>query len=100
MHKYGKVAGISRAAIMCHPHVLKHSSCSQMIQAAGIENVRHYLGHKSIAFDGRLSQGFRSRGHSSDCDGHALATSTFQCRTNPGCLLPFRTRPELALSVR
>lgn len=35
-----------------HPHVLKHSIAAQTIKAAGIENVRQHLGHKSIASTG------------------------------------------------
>jgi integrase len=35
-----------------HPHILKHSIAMQTIHSAGIENVRQYLGHKSIASTG------------------------------------------------
>ena len=35
-----------------HPHALKHSIAMQTIRAAGIENVRQHLGHKSIASTG------------------------------------------------
>jgi len=35
-----------------HPHVLKHSRAMHKIKEAGIENVRQYLGHKSIASTG------------------------------------------------
>jgi integrase len=35
-----------------HPHVLKHSIAMQSIGGAGIENVRQWLGHKSIASTG------------------------------------------------
>jgi site-specific recombinase XerD len=35
-----------------HPHVLKHSIAMQTIEHAGIENVRQYLGHKSISSTG------------------------------------------------
>ncbi len=35
-----------------HPHVLKHSIAMQTIEKAGIENVRQYLGHKSIGSTG------------------------------------------------
>jgi len=48
--RYGKAAGIPRH--LCHPHILKHSIAMQTIQLAGIENVRQYLGHKSISSTG------------------------------------------------
>lgn len=48
--KYAKRAGI--AAHKRHPHVLKHSIAMHTIREAGIENVRQYLGHKSIASTG------------------------------------------------
>jgi site-specific recombinase XerD len=50
IQKYCKLAGIP--AHKAHPHVLKHSVAMLSIQAAGIENVRQYLGHKSIASTG------------------------------------------------
>lgn len=31
-----------------HPHILKHTIAMQTIHSAGIENVRQYLGHKSM----------------------------------------------------
>lgn len=37
---------------LAHPHILKHSIAMQTIQSAGIENVRQYLGHKSISSTG------------------------------------------------
>jgi integrase len=37
---------------LAHPHVAKHSIAMQTIKLAGIENVRQYLGHKSIASTG------------------------------------------------
>ena len=46
----GTKAGIPRHKL--HPHVLKHSIACQTIQKAGIENVRQWLGHKSIASTG------------------------------------------------
>src|SRR6202030_3688041 len=49
--RYGREAGLPRH--LCHPHVLKHSIAMQSIPLAGIENVRQYLGHKSIASTGR-----------------------------------------------
>jgi site-specific recombinase XerD len=50
MRRYGAEAGLPRH--VCHPHVLKHSIAMQTIKTAGIENVRQYLGHKSIASTG------------------------------------------------
>jgi integrase/recombinase XerD len=35
-----------------HPHILKHTMGMQTIHSAGIENVRQYLGHKSMASTG------------------------------------------------
>lgn len=37
---------------LCHPHVLKHSVAMQTIGKADIENVRQWLGHRSIASTG------------------------------------------------
>ncbi|SRR6266851_5733021 len=50
MQKYCQAAGIP--SHKAHPHVLKHTVAMQTIQKAGIENVRQYLGHKSIASTG------------------------------------------------
>jgi integrase len=50
MRRYGRLAGLPRH--LCHPHVLKHSIAMQSIGQAGIENVRQYLGHKSISSTG------------------------------------------------
>lgn len=50
MRRYGSQAGLPRH--LCHPHVLKHSIAMQSIKDAGIENVRQYLGHKSISSTG------------------------------------------------
>lgn len=50
MRRYGSRAGLPRH--LCHPHVLKHSIAMQSIKHAGIENVRQYLGHKSISSTG------------------------------------------------
>ena len=50
VHKYGKLAGIPEHK--CHPHVLKHSIAMHTIKRAGIENVRQYLGHRSLASTG------------------------------------------------
>jgi integrase len=35
------------------PHILKHSICSLNIHTSGIENVRRWVGHKSIASTGQ-----------------------------------------------
>lgn len=45
-----RAAGIP--AHLSHPHVLKHSCGMQNIRTAGIENVRQYLGHRSLASTG------------------------------------------------
>lgn len=50
MRRHGRAAGLP--AHLCHPHVLKHSIAMQTIREAGIENVRQYLGHVSIASTG------------------------------------------------
>jgi len=50
MRRYGRAAGLPQH--LCHPHVLKHSIAMQAIRTAGIENVRQYLGHRSIASTG------------------------------------------------
>ncbi len=50
VQRYAAAAGIP--AHKRHPHVLKHSIAMQTIQSAGIENVRQYLGHKSISSTG------------------------------------------------
>ncbi|MCU1301949.1 MAG: tyrosine recombinase [Candidatus Sulfotelmatobacter sp.] len=44
------VSGIPRH--LAHPHILKHTIAMQTIHSAGIENVRQYLGHKSISSTG------------------------------------------------
>lgn len=44
--RYAKAAGIP--APLRHPHVLKHSICSQMIQSAGINKTQRFVGHVSI----------------------------------------------------
>lgn len=62
MRKYGRQAGIPKH--LCHPHILKHSIAMQSIGAAGIENVRQYLGHRSISSTGaylRVSDDAASR---------------------------------------
>jgi integrase/recombinase XerD len=50
VQKYAKVAGISKRN--GHPHILKHSIAMQSIHSAGVENLRQYLGHKSMASTG------------------------------------------------
>jgi len=50
MRKHAATAGIPQHK--AHPHVLKHSIAMQTIRGAGIENVRAYLGHKSISSTG------------------------------------------------
>ena len=50
VQRYAKAAGIPEHK--AHPHVLKHSIAMQTIGSAGIENVRQYLGHKSISSTG------------------------------------------------
>lgn len=48
--KHALSAGIN--AHLAHPHVLKHSVAKMSIRSAGIENVRQFLGHKSLASTG------------------------------------------------
>ena len=50
VRRYGAAAGIPRD--LAHPHILKHSIAMQTIHSAGIENVRQYLGHKSLSSTG------------------------------------------------
>ena len=50
LQKHCKTAGIP--AHKAHPHILKHSVAMAAIKKTGIENVRQYLGHKSIASTG------------------------------------------------
>lgn len=47
---YAATAGVP--VHLGHPHILKHSIAMQTIHSAGIENVRQYLGHKSISSTG------------------------------------------------
>jgi site-specific recombinase XerD len=49
-HRYALAAGIAKRN--AHPHILKHSIAMQSIGSAGIENVRQYLGHKSLSSTG------------------------------------------------
>jgi integrase len=48
--KYCQRAGVPKH--LAHVHTLKHSIAMLSIKKAGIENVRQYLGHKSIASTG------------------------------------------------
>lgn len=48
--KYAKRAGLP--AHKWHPHSLKHSVARHHIREMGIENMRRYLGHKSMASTG------------------------------------------------
>ncbi len=48
----GYASAADLPAHKCHPHVLKHSIAMQTIHSAGIENVRQYLGHKSLSSTG------------------------------------------------
>ena len=48
--RYGAAAGIRSG--LCHAHVLKHSIAMHSIATAGIENVKQYLGHKSLGSTG------------------------------------------------
>lgn len=50
MQRYAEAAGIPERKR--HPHVLKHTIALQTIHSAGIQNVRQYLGHKSMASTG------------------------------------------------
>ena len=50
VQKHGATAGIPSQKR--HPHTLKHAIAMQTIKSAGIENVRQYLGHKSISSTG------------------------------------------------
>jgi integrase/recombinase XerD len=50
VQRYAKAAGIPERKR--HPHVLKHTIAMQVIDKTGIQNVRQYLGHKSISSTG------------------------------------------------
>jgi len=50
MQRYAEEAGIP--VRKRHPQILKHTIALQTIHSAGIENVRQYLGHKSISSTG------------------------------------------------
>jgi type 1 fimbriae regulatory protein FimB len=48
--KHARAAGIPKH--LGHPHALKHTIAHQIIESAGIENTRQWLGHKSISSTG------------------------------------------------
>lgn len=50
IQRHAKSAGIPER--LRHPHILKHTIALQTIHSAGIENVRQYLGHKSMSSTG------------------------------------------------
>jgi site-specific recombinase XerD len=50
MREHGETAGLPIRKL--HPHVLKATIAMHTIHSAGIENVRQYLGHKSISSTG------------------------------------------------
>lgn len=50
MQRCGERAGIPKHKL--HPHSLKHAICLATIHTAGIENVRQWVGHKSISSTG------------------------------------------------
>jgi type 1 fimbriae regulatory protein FimB len=68
MRRYGRLAGLPKH--LCHPHVLKHSIAMQSIRQAGIENVRQYLGHRSISSTGAYLK------VSDDAASSAIASAT------------------------
>lgn len=49
--RYGLEAGIWKSK--AHPHIQKHSIAMHGIKQAGIENMRQFLGHESMASTGR-----------------------------------------------
>ena len=56
-----------------HPHILKHTIALQTIHSAGIENVRQYLGHKSMSSTGAYLKVTDSE--ASTAISHALKSS-------------------------
>ncbi len=50
IREHGETAGLPTRKL--HPHVLKATIAMHTIHSAGIENVRQYLGHKSISSTG------------------------------------------------
>ena len=71
MQRYAEAAGIP--ARKRHPHVLKHTIAMQTIHSAGIENVRQYLGHKSISATGSYLK--RTDAEAATAIGDALKVS-------------------------
>lgn len=58
LRMHSSTAGIPKHK--AHPHILKHTIAMQTIESAGIENVRQWLGHKSMSSTGaylRVSDG-------------------------------------------
>lgn len=50
VREYGKAAGIALHKL--HPHSFRHSCALHSIASAGVENVRQYLGHRSMSSTG------------------------------------------------
>jgi len=46
MHRYGKAAGL--ADLLCHPHALKHSILSHLVETMSLREVQEISGHKSL----------------------------------------------------
>jgi integrase len=58
VQRHAIAAGIPKH--LAHPHILKHTIAMQTIESAGIENLRQWLGHKSMNSTGeylRVSDG-------------------------------------------
>lgn len=51
LQRHGQTAQIP--VRLRHPHILKHTIAMHTIKLAGIENVRQYLGHKSMSSTGQ-----------------------------------------------
>lgn len=71
MQRYASAAGIPER--LRHPHILKHTIALQTIRTAGIENVRQYLGHKSMSSTGAYLK--KSDAEASAAIGEALKVS-------------------------
>ena len=71
MQRYSEAAKIP--ARKRHPHILKHTIALQTIHSAGIENVRQYLGHKSMSSTGAYLKVTDSE--ASTAISHALKSS-------------------------
>jgi integrase/recombinase XerD len=50
VREYGNAIGIARHKL--HPHSFRHSCALHSIKKAGVENVRQYLGHRSMSSTG------------------------------------------------